>query len=147
MAEEGLPIYAECGGLMYLAKDVEWQKKKYLLTNILPISIKMYDKPQGHGYFRAIVDSENPFFKVGRQINGHEFHYSAIDEFDDNINSVLSVIRGNGCFNKRDGLVYKKVFASYLHLHALASPEWVNGMIDSAKKFKELKKTKILIEG
>jgi len=147
MAEEGLPIYAECGGLMYLAKDVEWQGKKYLLTNILPISIKMYDKPQGHGYFRAIVDSENPFFKVGRQINGHEFHYSAIDEFDDNINTVLSVIRGNGCFNKRDGLVYKKVFASYLHLHALASPEWVNGMIDSAKKFKELKKTKILIEG
>ena len=147
MAEEGLPIYAECGGLMYLAKDVEWKEKKYSLTNILPISIKMHDKPQGHGYFRAIVDSENPFFSTGRQLNGHEFHYSAIHDFDENIKSVLSVIRGNGCVNKRDGLVYKNVFATYLHTHALASPEWVNGMIQSAKKFKELKKTKILIEG
>ena len=147
MAEEGLPIYAECGGLMYLARDVEWKGKKYSLTNILPISIKMHDKPQGHGYFRAIVDSENPFFSTGRQLNGHEFHYSAIYDFDENIKSTLSVIRGNGCFNKRDGLVHKNVFATYLHTHALASPEWVDGMIKSAKKFKMLKKTKILIEG
>jgi cobyrinic acid a,c-diamide synthase len=147
MAEDGLPIYAECGGLMYLARDVEWKGKKYLLTDILPISIKMHDKPQGHGYYRAVVDSQNPFFSTGRQLNGHEFHYSAIHQFDENIKSVLSVIRGNGCFNKRDGLVYKNVFASYLHIHALASPEWVDGMIKSAKKFKLLKKTKILIEG
>ena len=147
MAEEGLPIYAECGGLMYLAKDVEWKGKKYWLSNVLPISIKMHDKPQGHGYYRAVVEGENPFFSSGRQLNGHEFHYSAIYDFDENIRSVLSVIRGNGCFNKRDGLVYKNVFATYLHIHALASPEWVDGMIESAKKFKELKKTKILIEG
>ena len=147
MAEDGFPIYAECGGLMYLAKDIEWKEKKYSLTNVLPISIRMHDKPQGHGYFRAIVDSENPFFSTGRQLNGHEFHYSAIHEFDENIKSVLSVIRGNGIINGRDGLVYKNVFATYLHVHALASPEWVDGMIESAKKFKELKKNKILIEG
>ena len=147
MTEAGLPIYAECGGLMYLAKDVEWKGKKYSLTNILPISIKMYDRPQGHGYFRAIVDNENPFFCTGRQLNGHEFHYSAIHEFDENIKSVLSVIRGNGSISNRDGLVYKNVFATYLHIHALASPEWVDGMIQRAKKFKELKKNKILIEG
>jgi len=147
MSDDGLPIYAECGGLMYLAKDVEWKGKKYSLTNILPISIKMHDKPQGHGYFRAIVDSENPFFSTGRQLNGHEFHYSAIHDYDENIKSVLSVIRGNGCFEKRDGLVYKNVFATYMHAHALASPEWVDGMIQSAKKFKELKKNNILIEG
>jgi cobyrinic acid a,c-diamide synthase len=145
--EDGLPIYAECGGLMYLAKDVEWKGKKYSLTDILPISIKMLEKPQGHGYYRAIVDSENPFFKVGTQINGHEFHYSQVYDFDQDINSTLSVIRGNGCFNKRDGLTYKNVFASYLHIHALAAPEWVDGMIRSAKKFKYSKKTKTLIEG
>ncbi len=145
--EDGLPIYAECGGLMYLAKDVEWKEKKYSLADIFPINIKMHEKPQGHGYYRAIVDSENPFFRVGTQLNGHEFHYSAIDSFDKKIDSSLSVIRGNGCFNKRDGLVYKNVFASYLHLHALSSPEWVQGMITCAKKFKESKKTKILMEG
>jgi cobyrinic acid a,c-diamide synthase len=132
---------------MYLAKEVEWKDQKHSLTGILPISIKMHSKPQGHGYYRAIVDGENPYFKLGTQVNGHEFHYSAIKEFDENIKSALSVIRGNGCFNERDGLVYKNVFASYLHLHALASPEWVTGMIACARRFKELKKTQILIEG
>jgi len=147
LAEGGLPVYAECGGLMYLAREVERKDQKHMLTGILPISIKMHDKPQGHGYYRAIVDSENPYFKAGTQLNGHEFHYSSIHEFDENIKSVLSVIRGNGCFNQRDGLIYKNVFASYLHLHALASPEWVTGMIACARKYKELKKNKILIEG
>jgi cobyrinic acid a,c-diamide synthase len=147
LAEDGLPIYAECGGLMYLAKEVEWKDQKHILTGILPIRIKMHDKPQGHGYYRAIVDGENSYFTEGTQLNGHEFHYSAIYEFDKNIKSALSVIRGSGCFNARDGLVYKNVFASYLHLHALASPEWVTGMIACARKFKKLKKTKILIEG
>jgi cobyrinic acid a,c-diamide synthase len=146
LAEEGLPIYAECGGLMYLAKEVEWKNQKHMLAGILPISIKMHDKPQGHGYYRAIVDGENPYFEAGTQLNGHEFHYSSIHEYDENIKSVLSVIRGNGCFNKRDGLIYKNVFASYLHLHALASPEWVTGMIAFARKYKESKKNKILIE-
>jgi cobyrinic acid a,c-diamide synthase len=146
-AEDGLPIYAECGGLMYLAEEVEWKDKKYSLTNILPISIKMHEKPQGHGYYRVVVDGENPYFKVGSQLNGHEFHYSAIQDFDENIKNVLAVIRGNGCFNNRDGLVYKNVFASYLHLHALSTPEWVTGVIACAKKYKELKKSKTLIEG
>lgn len=142
LAEDGLPIYAECGGLMYLAKEVEWKDQKHILTGILPISIKMHEKPQGHGYYRAIVDGKNPYFEVGTQLNGHEFHYSAVYDFDENINSTLSVIRGNGCFNSRDGLSYKNVFASYLHLHALSSPEWVRGMIACAKKYKELKKIK-----
>ena len=106
----------------------------------------MHDKPQGHGYYRAIVDCENPYFEAGTQLNGHEFHYSSIHAFDENIKSVLSVIRGNGCFDQRDGLIYKNVFASYLHLHALASPEWVTGMIACARKYKESKKNKILIE-
>jgi cobyrinic acid a,c-diamide synthase len=148
MAENGLPVYAECGGLMYLAKEVDWKEKRYSLSGILPICIKMHDKPQGHGYYRAVVDSENPYFEVGTQLNGHEFHYSAINEYSENIRNVLEVIRGKGCYNKRDGLVYKNVFASYLHLHALSSPEWVNGMIACAKKYNELRKTKtLLIEG
>ncbi|MBT8379053.1 MAG: cobyrinate a,c-diamide synthase [Ignavibacteria bacterium] len=147
LVEEGLPIYAECGGLIYLARDIEWENKSYSLAGILPINIKMKEKPQGHGYYRAVVDSENPFFKVGTQINGHEFHYSEIYDFDEKLNSALSVIRGNGSFNKRDGLTYKNVFASYLHIHALASPEWVDGMMSSARKFKNIKKTKTIIEG
>jgi cobyrinic acid a,c-diamide synthase len=147
LAEEGLPIYAECGGLIYLADKILWKDKEYQLSGILPLNIQMHDKPQGHGYIEAVTDINNPFFNEGTVIKGHEFHYSEIYECDPNLKSALSVIRGAGSINKRDGLIYKNVFASYIHVHALATPEWVSGMIKCARKYKELKKTQILIEG
>ena len=142
MAEEGLPIYAECGGLMYLAEKILWMEKEYSLSGILPIVINMHDKPQGHGYSEMVVDSENPFYEIGTVIKGHEFHYSKICNYDVNIKSCMSVKRGTGCFNERDGLVYKNVFASYLHVHALATPEWGAGMIRCARNYKELKSSR-----
>ena len=146
LVEDGLPVYAECGGLMYLAEEIQWKGNTFSLSGILPIKIKMFDKPQGHGYSEVVVDNENPFFNVGCNIKGHEFHYSKIIDFNPELKSSLSVLRGSGCFNKRDGLTYKNVFASYIHVHALATPEWVKGMIKCACNFQEQKKTKILIE-
>ena len=146
LAESGLPVYAECGGLMYLAKKVIWKGKEYPLTGILPIEIKLSDKPRGHGYSEAVVDKDNPFFEEGVLLRGHEFHYSEIYKYDPEIKSSLSVQRGTGSIDKRDGLVYKNVFATYIHLHALASPEWVTGLIRRARQYKLLK-SKTLIEG
>jgi cobyrinic acid a,c-diamide synthase len=143
LAEDGLPIYAECGGLMYLAKEIVWQEKKFSLSGVLPIIIEMHDKPQGHGYCEMKVDCENPFYETGTIIKGHEFHYSKIYDYDPAIKSCLDVIRGCGCFHKRDGLIYKNVFASYIHVHALAVPEWVTGMIKCARSFNQFKKNKI----
>ena len=146
LVEDGLPVYAECGGLMYLAKEIHWKGNSYSLSGILPIKIKMFDKPQGHGYSEVVVDSENSFFDPGIHIKGHEFHYSKIIEFNPDLKSSLSVLRGSGCFNNRDGLTYKNLFASYLHVHALATPEWVKGIIKCASNYYEQKKTKTLIE-
>ncbi len=139
LAQDGLPIYAECGGLMYLAKKIRWKEKEYSLSGVLPIEVDMNEKPQGHGYSEAMVDNENPFFEVGTKIKGHEFHYSKIDKHDLDIESSLEVTRGNGSLNKRDGLTYKNVFASYIHVHALATPEWVNGMIKCARNYQKTK--------
>ena len=144
MAEDGLPIYAECGGLMYLAKEIMWKEKKYSLAGVLPVSIEMHDKPQGHGYCEMTVDKDNPFYNKGVVIKGHEFHYSKIFDYDPGIKSCLAVTRGCGCFHDRDGLTYKNVFASYLHVHALASPEWVKGMIRCAVKFKKSKTPRLV---
>jgi cobyrinic acid a,c-diamide synthase len=147
LVDDGFPVYAECGGLMYLAKDVEWKGIKYSLSGILPISIRMNNKPQGHGYCEAIVDKKNPFYKICTIIKGHEFHYSNITDYESKIKSSLSMKRGVGCFNKRDGIIYKNVFASYTHIHALATPQWVEGMIKCAQDYRKFKNTKILIEG
>ncbi len=144
MAEDGLPIYAECGGLMYLAKEIMWKEKRYSLAGVLPIFIEMHDKPQGHGYCEMTVDEDNPFYDKGVVIKGHEFHYSKIFDYDPEIKSCLAVTRGCGCFHDRDGLTYKNVFASYLHVHALASPEWVKGMIKCALNYKKSKTSSLI---
>jgi len=137
--EDGLPIYAECGGLIYLANSIKWNEELFNLSNVLPLNIEMFKKPQGHGYCEAVVDKENPFYELGTKIKGHEFHYSKIIDQNTNIESAFSVKKGIGCFNKRDGLVYKNVFATYFHVHALGTPEWANGMIKSAIKYKNSK--------
>ncbi len=147
LVEDGLPVYAECGGLMYLADKIIWKEKEYPLAGILPIEIRMHSKPQGHGYVEALVDSDNPFFSKGTFIKGHEFHYSQIYEFTPGIKTSLKILRGKGSIDNRDGLVYKNVFASYIHIHASAAPEWVDGMISSSNKYKKLKNKKMLIEG
>ncbi len=147
LAEDGLPIYAECGGLMYLAQKITWRGREYPLSGILPIEIKMHHKPQGHGYAEALVDKENPFFEEGVVLKGHEFHYSEICTYDPWIKSALSIQRGKGCIKGRDGLIHKNVFAAYIHVHALATPEWVTGMIKAAKTYKDIKNSKIFIRG
>ncbi len=140
LAEIGFPIYAECGGLMYLAEKLIWKNKEYHLAGVLPLEIEMNEKPQGHGYCEAKVDEDNPYYKNGTVIKGHEFHYSKIIEHDAGIKSCLSVLRGTGCFNRREGLIYKNVFAGYLHVHASAAPGWAKGMVNCARKFNEFKK-------
>ena len=92
------------------------------------------------------MDQENPFYQIGTVLKGHEFHYSKIYEYDQSLKTTYSVSRGTGCFNKRDGLTYQNVCASYFHIHALATPEWVYSMIKSTRKYKELKKREIIIE-
>ena len=134
--ENGLPVYAECGGLMYLAKDVVWHEKRCPLCGVLPIVVQVCDKPQGHGYSSMTVDTANPFFETGTVLKGHEFHYSKIVERDAGLKTSLAVTRGTGCFDGRDGLTYKNVFASYIHLHASAAPEWVTGMMQCARAYK-----------
>lgn len=147
LAEDGLPIYAECGGLMYLAQKINWRGREYPLSGILPIEIKMHQKPQGHGYAEALVDNENPFFEEGTILKGHEFHYSEIYAYDPWIKSALSIRRGKGSIEGRDGLMYKNVFASYIHVHALATQEWVTGMVKAATTYKDIKNSKIFIRG
>ncbi|MCD5404920.1 MAG: hydrogenobyrinic acid a,c-diamide synthase (glutamine-hydrolyzing) [Desulfotomaculum sp.] len=137
--ERGMPVYAECGGLMYLGRTIAWEGDVYQMVGALPFDVEMTDKPQGHGYMEVKVSKENPFFPVGMVIRGHEFHNSKIVNIDMNkVDFVYEVKRGWGINGKKDGLVYKNVLASYNHLHALAIPCWAENFVRCARKYKKL---------
>ncbi|RLC27332.1 MAG: cobyrinic acid a,c-diamide synthase, partial [Deltaproteobacteria bacterium] len=136
-AENGLPIYAECGGLMYLGRELVLEGKSYPMAGVLPAVFGFSGKPQGHGYTVVAVDGDNPYFDVGTQFKGHEFHYSRVLEWqgrDENL--VFSMRRGNGFINGRDGVCYKNVLGTYTHLHALGTPSWAGALVDNARRYR-----------
>ncbi|MFC1492381.1 cobyrinate a,c-diamide synthase [candidate division KSB1 bacterium] len=135
-AESGMPIYAECGGLIYLSRSISWKGSRHSMADVFPVHMEMHDKPRGHGYCIIEADNDNPFFPEGTVLKGHEFHYSSIDHGHDALETAFSVKRGTGCFNKRDGLIYKNVLAGYTHLHDGGASVWSDAMVDAARKFK-----------
>jgi len=140
-AEQGLPVYAECGGLMYLADNLIWNDQTYPMAGVLPITVGVSKKPQGHGYTVVEVEKENPYFEVGRRLHGHEFHYSHVLRIDEKqgLALVFRMIKGHGVADNMDGFCYKNVFAAYTHLHAFGTGEWVEGLIKTALEFKRKK--------
>ncbi len=133
LAEDGLPIYAECGGLMYLGEELVLDENSYPMAGVLPIVFGFSKKPEGHGYTIVTVEEKNPYFKVGAQFKGHEFHYSRVlDWRGDDKDLVFAMKRGTGFINKRDGVRYKNVLATYTHMHALGVPSWAEAMVRNA---------------
>jgi len=141
LAEDGLPIYAECGGLMYLGEELVLDDKSYQMAGVLPVVFGLSKKPQGHGYTIINVGGKNPYFKTGTQIRGHEFHYSYVLEWKGNDDDlVFNMKRGNGFINKKDGVCYKNVLATYTHIHALGTPSWAEAMVSNAISYNKSKK-------
>jgi cobyrinic acid a,c-diamide synthase len=141
LAEDGLPIYAECGGLMYLGRQLVMAGRAYPMAGVLPIVFGFSEKPQGHGYTIVSVEAENPFFAVGTELRGHEFHYSHVLQCDDtDRRTVFRMKKGVGVVGKRDGICYKNVLATYTHLHALGTPEWARAMVKNARAYQRKKK-------
>jgi cobyrinic acid a,c-diamide synthase len=132
-AVEGLPVYAECGGLMFLSRAVTWQGSRYPMAAVLPFEVEVDAAPQGHGYIELEVDRSNPFFAVGTRLRGHEFHYSRIVPEADPPPTACAVLRGTGCYPGRDAVSLHNVWASYTHLHALATPEWARGFLQAVR--------------
>jgi cobyrinic acid a,c-diamide synthase len=135
--ENGLPVYAECGGLMYLGRDLILGDRRYPMTGVFPVSFTVEKKPQGHGYTRLTVDRENPYFRPGVELRGHEFHYSRpVDYRPDQVHLACEVVRGTGFDRGRDALYYKNVFASYTHLHGLTEAGWARSLIRLARAYR-----------
>jgi cobyrinic acid a,c-diamide synthase len=137
LVEDGFPIYAECGGLMYLGENLVLEGKSYPMAGVLPLTFDFFQRPQGHGYTIFKVERENPYFDVGSEIRGHEFHYSRVSNWTGDKNDLVFLMkRGVGIDKDRDGIVYKNVLATYTHVHAVGTPEWGPALVRRATIFK-----------
>ncbi len=134
-AEAGLPIYAECGGLIFLGRSLVTGGVEYPLVNVFPVTFGISEKPQAHGYSSFTVEQENAFYPIGTQIKGHEFRYSTVENWDGEAGELACTMeRGTGFFAGRDGLVSNNVLALYTHVMASGTPQWVEGFIQAARR-------------
>lgn len=136
--QNGLPVYAECGGLMYLSRSLRIDDRIYPMVGIFPVDSVLERAPQGHGYLRVEVSEPNPFYPEGAVITGHEFHYShvTLPERSD-ASYAFRVIRGHGMDGTRDGMFRWNVLGTYLHVHALGQPLWAQGILACAARYRE----------
>lgn len=134
-ASQGVPVYAECGGLMLLARTLQVGGCTFPMANVLDLEVEQRGKPQGHGYVEGRVTGANPFFATGTALRGHEFHYSTVIGGGDAGQTAMTLTRGVGIGSQRDGVVRGSIWASYTHLHALSSPQWAEAVTDAVRRF------------
>ena len=131
--EEGLPVYAECGGAVYLGRSLFMGDATYPMAGVLPVDFGFGKKPQGHGYMEMEVVGTNPFYDVGQTFRGHEFHYTRVIAADeDEMSFAFRVRRGYGVDGERDGMCRKNTLATYCHIHALGVTSWAESLVRAA---------------
>jgi len=128
----GMPAYAECGGLMYLSRSIEYQGRSYQMVGAIPGDVKMHDKPIGRGYVHLKEDETHPWPRPNapaKQIKAHEFHYSSLENLPHDSRFAYHVTRGHGINGQQDGLVLNNLLASYTHLRTIGSCYWADRFV------------------
>ncbi len=138
-ANMGMPIYAECGGLIILCRGL-WHGEAFSpMANVFDATCQWLPKPQGLGYVNARIVGENPFYPIGLSMRGHEFHYSRINI--ETCSCVMELERGSGiCKNAAgkvmDGLCKSNTWGSYMHVFAPALPCWAVNFVRLASDWR-----------
>ncbi len=135
------PVYAECGGLMYLTRSLSWHGRSFDMVGALPADVMMQDKPAGRGYVRLCGTRLAPWPLLDesgkpQEFPAHEFHYSQLTSIGEEVEFAYKVRRGHGINGKYDGLLYKNVLASYSHLRHTKSNPWATRFVQYVKQHK-----------
>ena len=127
---ENRPIFAECGGLMYLMDSIHDDKQ----VGVYPYKAVLTDRVQALKYTIAEVTQDNIISKKGETFNGHEFHYSKVIVNELKNPLAFKITRGKGSYNLMDGFIEKNTLASYVHTHVAAMPNFAANFTTSAKE-------------
>ncbi|MBE0614693.1 MAG: cobyrinate a,c-diamide synthase [Burkholderiales bacterium] len=123
----GMPAYAECGGLMYLARSLSWRGDTRSMVGAIAGDVVMHERPVGRGYVRLSPTEAHPWGGHGgdsAEIPAHEFHYSSIEGLAPDTRFAYRVARGFGTDGKSDGIVVNNLLANYSHLRSAGCSEW-----------------------
>ena len=125
--DAGLPVYAECGGLMYLSRSLTHEGHTYRMVGTIEGDIVMHERPVGRGY---VVLSETSAFpwpaptNEATEVRAHEFHYASLENLATDTRFAYRVRRGHGVDGERDGIVTRNLLASFAHRRSTDRNNW-----------------------
>jgi len=135
----GLPIFAECGGLMYLCNSIiDFTGREWSGAGILPVRCRMEKKRVALGYVTATALHNNVLVPAGTELRGHEFHYSSIEGAG--LTPAYNLCKPGSNDGKRDGHVAGNLLATYLHIHFAGSPGAARGLVKSCTTYRRWRK-------
>ncbi len=136
----GMPVYAECGGLMYLSRTLSYQGQSYEMVGAIQGDVVMHSKPVGRGYVHLAENLEHPWPRPNvpaKEIRAHEFHYSSLENLPSDTKFAFRVTRGHGIDGRHDGLVLHNLLASYTHLRTIGSCYWATRFVAFVRRVKQ----------
>jgi cobyrinic acid a,c-diamide synthase len=133
--QNGMPAYAECGGLMYLTKSIQHDGQQASMVGLIDANCVMTAKPQGRGYTQ-FTENEHLLWQKNKiqVINAHEFHHSRLDNIADNCLYSFDIQRGEGIVNKKDGISIHNTLASYAHQRHTQQNPWIARFLGFVRK-------------
>ena len=128
---QGLPAYAECGGLMYLARSLSWKGRRCEMVGAIPGDVIMHDRPQGRGYVQLRETGRAPWPapRPTGILAAHEFHYSSLENTPPGLDYAYEVVRGTGIDGRHDGLIINNLLACYSHMRDTGQHHWARRFV------------------
>jgi cobyrinic acid a,c-diamide synthase len=137
-AGAGLPIYAECGGLMYLSREIhDLEGKRHAMAKVFPFGVRMLPRLKALGYREVTLSADGLLGPAGTRARGHEFHYSEIITEPAELPRLYQLSARRGGEPVREGYSVNRVLASYVHLHFGSNPEVARHFVTRCRMFKE----------
>lgn len=143
----GMPAYAECGGLMYLARSIQWRDEKFSMVGAVPGEVFVEERPQGRGYVLLEPTGEGSWVAQADSrddksvtLPAHEFHYARLEGLPSELDFAFNVRRGHGIDGKRDGVIIGNLCAGFAHHRNTAANRWVAGFVDFVRQQSILKR-------
>ena len=132
--EQGMPVYAECGGLMYLGRGIrDLQGREYPMVGAIPVSSRIDSPRLSLGYRTVQALSDGPLLQRGEMVRGHEFHWSVLESGAEAANAYHILEQGG----RREGFQVKKLLASYIHIHMGSFSPMAARFVESCQQFRE----------
>ncbi len=138
-AAAGLPVYAECGGLMYLSQEIQdLEGRRHAMAGVLPLQVRMLKRLKALGYREITLIADGLLGPAGTRARGHEFHYSEIATETGDLPRLYHLTARQGAETPPEGYHLKNVLASYVHLHFGSNPEVARHLVDHCLKYRQI---------